>query len=198
MPRDATLPAASLLLVLAIAACTAPPVRLGPDADPRAARRLLEEVAATGPVRLEVNRPPRTADGTLTVPEIAEQAARGVKGLDARFAEPPDAAGSARLLLLFDPPPGGLQPQAACGADALPPPAQEGPFRLLAVFCEGGAAIADATPPRPRAGPGPTPSASSGARWAACSPTTTPRPTASTCSVTASGSAWAARSGTKG
>jgi hypothetical protein len=145
MPRDATLPAASLL-VLAVAACAAPPVRLGPDADPQAARRLLEEAAAAGPVRLEVNRPPRTADGgTLTVPEIAEQAARGLRGLDARFAEPPAAAGPARLLLLFDPPPGGLQPRLACGADALPTPAPVGPLRLQAVFCEGGAAIADAT-----------------------------------------------------
>jgi hypothetical protein len=144
MPRAATLPAASLLF-LAIVACAAPPVRLGPDADPRAARWLLEEAAAAGPVRLEVNGPPRTMDGTLAVPEIAEQASRGVSGLDLRFAGVPDPAGSARLLLLFDPPPGGLQPRVACAAAALPPPVPEGLLRLQAVFCEGGAAIADAT-----------------------------------------------------
>jgi hypothetical protein len=129
MPRATTLPAVSLLAVLAVSACAAPTVRLGPDADPRAARRLLEEAAATGPVRLEVNGPPRAADGALTVPEIAEQAARGVRGLAVRFADVPGtAAGSARLLLLFD-----------------PPPAAEGPLRLQAVFCAGGAALADAT-----------------------------------------------------
>jgi hypothetical protein len=143
MPRDATL--AASLFALGLAACAAAPARLGPDADPRAARRLLEEAASAGPVRLEANGPPRVGDGALTVPEIAEQAARGVRGLDVRFAEQAQSTGPARLLLLFDPPPGGLQPRLACGADALPPPVPEGPLQLQAVFCEGGAAVADAT-----------------------------------------------------
>jgi hypothetical protein len=146
MPRAATSPTFGLLVVLAVAACAAPTVRLGSDADPRAARRLLQEAAAKGAVRLEVNGPPRAADGTLNVPEIAEQAARGVQGLAVRFVDVPDAAaGSAWLILVFDPPPGGLRPRLACGADALPPPAPEGPLRLQAVFCESGAAVADAT-----------------------------------------------------
>jgi hypothetical protein len=143
MPRNATL--AACLFALGLVACTAAPARLGPDADPRAARRLLEEAASAGPVRLEVNRPPSTSDGAVTVPQLAEQAARGVRGLAVRFAEQAQSTGAARLLLLFDPPRGGLQPRLACGADALPQPVAEGPLRLRAVFCEGGAAVADAT-----------------------------------------------------
>jgi hypothetical protein len=133
------------LVALGLAACTAPPARLGPEADPRAARQLLEEAAGAGPVRLELNRPPNLSGRAMAVPEIAEQAARGVRGLDVRFAEQAAPADPARLLLLFDPPPGGLQPRQACRADALPPPAPEGRLRLQAVFCEGGAAVADAT-----------------------------------------------------
>ena len=68
MPRDPAL--AASLLVLGLVACTAAPARLGPDADPRAARRLLEEAASAGPVRLELNRPPSTSDGAMTVSEI--------------------------------------------------------------------------------------------------------------------------------
>ncbi|HEX6012328.1 MAG TPA: hypothetical protein VFY87_11110 [Geminicoccaceae bacterium] len=143
MPRDPAL--AASLLVLGLVACTAAPARLGPDADPRAARRLLEEAASAGPVRLELNRPPSTSDGAMTVAQVAEQAARGVRGLEARFAEQAESTDLARLLLLFDPPPGGLQPRLACGAEALPPPVPEGPLRLQAVFCDGGAAVADAT-----------------------------------------------------
>jgi hypothetical protein len=140
--------AARLVTVLAglgLAACaSAAPVRLGRDADPRAARKLLAEAAAAGPVRLELNGLPRTTSGTLAGPDVAAEAARGIKGLTVRFAEPPEAAGPARLLLLFDPP-AEAGPDTACNADTLPEPAPEpDATRLHALFCNGGALVADA------------------------------------------------------
>jgi len=145
--------AARLVTVLAglgLAACAvATPVRLGPDGDPRAARKLLAEAAAAGPVRLEINRAPETTTGTLTGPDVATEAARGVKGLTVRFAEPPEATGPARLLLLFDPP-AQARPGTACNARSLPEPAPEpAATRLHALFCNGGALVADAVATTP-------------------------------------------------
>lgn len=133
-------PSAALLL----AACAAtPPIQLGPEADPRAARRLLAEAAAAGPVRLVDNLPPGA--GVLPRPTIEAEAARGVPNLAVRFAAPPTARGAARLLLLFDPPPD-LPPIRACNAAALPAPAPDGArTRLQAVFCDGGTYLADAS-----------------------------------------------------
>ena len=48
--------------LLALAACSTTPVKLGPDSDPRVARELLADAARAGPVRLEVNGLPATAD----------------------------------------------------------------------------------------------------------------------------------------
>jgi hypothetical protein len=135
----------AVVAMAGLAGCAGDPVRLGPDSDPRAARTLLKEVAAAGPVRLELNQAPRAADGTLTAERAAEQAARGIKGLDARFAQPPAAKGPARLVLLFDPPQD-VRPQRVCGADLLPSAVPGAwPHRLQAVFCDGGAFVADAT-----------------------------------------------------
>jgi hypothetical protein len=137
---------AAALLVALLAGCAAsPPVQVGADSDTRAARAQLREAAAAGPVRLELNALPRGSDGTLTEARAAEQAARGIKGLDVRFAGKPEATGPARLLLLFDPP-AGTRPTVACNAGALPEPlADAGPTRLRAVFCNGGAFVADAS-----------------------------------------------------
>jgi hypothetical protein len=145
-----------ILTALGLAGCAArSPVALGPDADPRAARARLAEAAEAGPVRLELNAPPRTTDGALGPAEVAAQAARGIKGLTVGFAPAAEAGGAARLLLLFDPPPG-LQPVLVCTAGALPEPAPAAAaLRLHAVFCNDGTYLADAagtTADRSRAG----------------------------------------------
>jgi hypothetical protein len=130
---------------LSLVGCAAPtPVRPGPEADTGAARALLAEAAAAGPVRLEANALPATRGGALTERGVESAAARGVRGLDVRFAQPPEASGPARLLLLFDPPPG-PRPTQACNAAELPAPLPTGlPLRLRAVFCNGGGYVADA------------------------------------------------------
>ncbi|MEK0086081.1 hypothetical protein [Benzoatithermus flavus] len=137
---------AAILLLLGLAGCASrSPVELGRDADPRAARARLAEAARQGPVRLEVNGLPRTTDGSLAVTDVLKQAARGITGLEVRFAPPTEAVGTARLVLLFDP------PQVAgaarvCSASTLPEPRPGAePLRLRAVFCDGGAYLADAT-----------------------------------------------------
>lgn len=144
-------PAAALALV----ACAATaPIRLGPEADVRAARSRLAETAAAGPVRLEDNLPP--GEGALPRSAIETEAARGVPNLTVRFAAPPEAGGSVRLLLLFDPQPG-LSAARACNAATLPPPEPEGAAtRLTAVFCDGGAYLADASGTAAARGPGET------------------------------------------
>jgi hypothetical protein len=131
------------ILLLALASCSAQPPRVGPDSDPRAARELLATAAAAGPVRLEVNGIVRASDTTLRQPRIAEQAARGVRNMTVRFTGEPDGAGSARLLLLFDPP-AAIDVETVCTAPSLPPsePSAE-PLRLRAIFCDGGTFIAD-------------------------------------------------------
>ena len=74
------------LLLIGLAGCAATPVKLGPDSDPRVARELLANAAATGPVRLGGQRAAvRAGDTTLTQPHVAEQAARGVTNLSVRF-----------------------------------------------------------------------------------------------------------------
>jgi hypothetical protein len=144
------------LLMLALAGCASgSPVELGRDADARAARARLVEAAKEGPVRLDVNALPRVTGGTLGEAEIAAQAAHGVRGLNVRFALTAEATGTARLALLFDPPPG-FGPAQACEGAALPAPVPEaGPLRLQAVFCDGRTHVADAsaaTPDRSEAG----------------------------------------------
>lgn len=144
------LAAAALALTAGLVGCASPdPARLGPGSDARGARRTLAAAAASGPVRLEVNGLP--APGGLARPALEAEAARGVRGLDVRFGQPPEAAGAARLLLLFDPPPGASS-AVACNAagGALPAPRPEaGGTRLQAVFCDGGALVADATAATP-------------------------------------------------
>jgi len=133
------------LWLLALAACSTTPVKLGPDSDPRVARELLADAARAGPVRLEVNGLPATADTPTSAARLGEQAARGVRGLKVRFEEPPAATGSARLVLVFDPP-SNLRPRAVCSAAAPEPEVQPGaPTRLQAIFCDGGTFIADST-----------------------------------------------------
>ena len=133
------------IMALALGACTAGPARLGPDSDPRAARQLLATVAQEGPVRLETNGLVRASDTTLRAARLAEQAARGVRNLRVTFTEAPTGAGSAWLLLLFDPPEN-LDVLRVCGTSPLPAavPSTE-PLRLQAVFCDAGTFIADST-----------------------------------------------------
>ena len=137
--------ALGLIVLLALAGCSTTPVRLGPDSDPRAARQLLATSASEGPVRLEANGIVRASDTAVRGPRMAEQAARGVRGLTVRFTTEPGQPGSARLLLLFDPP-DDVNVLRVCTASPLPPavPSPE-PLRLLAVFCDGGTFIADAS-----------------------------------------------------
>jgi hypothetical protein len=135
----------AVLLSIGLAACSTSPVRLGPDSDPRVARQLLANAAATGPVPLAVNELPVAGGTALTMPQVARQAARGVTGMTVSFDGRPEAAGSARLLLLFDPLPG-MAARQVCTAARLPAPAHNGPpLRLQAVFCDAGAFIADAS-----------------------------------------------------
>lgn len=144
MSNKATIRAALLLTTLA--GCTNAPVTLGPDSDPRVARELLVSAARSGPVRLDVNSLPRAADGALTLPEVAAEAARGIQGLNVRFepAASPLPGSGARLLLLFDPPPD-VAPRVACISAAPPAPVPQSPAKLQALFCDGGTFIADAT-----------------------------------------------------
>jgi len=132
------------ILLLALASCNTEPLRVGPDSDPRAARELLATAAAAGPVRLEVNGIVRASDTTLRQPRIAEQAARGVRNMTVHFTDEPGGVGSARLLLLFDAP-AAIDVRRLCSAPTLPPSAPSAePLRLRAIFCDGGAFIADA------------------------------------------------------
>lgn len=131
-----------LLAALGLAACAAQGgIELGGAASPRAARARLAEVAGAGPVPLAVNVLPATTDGALGAEQAAGAAADGVRGLRVRFS--PTALGSARLVLLFDPP-AGIGPAAVCAADDLPAAAPRGGVRLHAVFCDGPEPIADA------------------------------------------------------
>lgn len=146
MSIKATIRAA--LLLTALGGCSQAPVTLGPDSDPRVARELLVGAARSGLVRFEVNKLPGGADGTLTIDEVAAEAARGIQGLNVRF-EPslPPSPGpglGARLLLLFDPPPEILV-RTACIAANPPAPVAQSPAKLQALFCDGGTFIADAT-----------------------------------------------------
>ena len=134
-----------LVVLLALAGCSAAPVRLGPDSDPRVARKLLAAAAPAGPVRLEANGIVRASDTTVRTPQMAEQAARGVRGMSVAFTDGAGASGSARLVLLFDPPED-VNVRRACTALPLPPsvPSPE-PLRLRAIFCDGGTFIADSS-----------------------------------------------------
>src|SRR3954452_22919028 len=126
------------LWLLALAACSTTPVKLGPDSDPRVARELLADAARAGPVRLEVNGLPATADMPTSAARLGEQAARGVRGLKVRFEEPPAATASAGVVLVSDPPPN-LRRGGVCGAAPRAQKAQpEAPPRLQAIFCDGG------------------------------------------------------------
>lgn len=133
-----------LIVLLALAGCAAAPARLGPDSDPRVARQLLVAAAPGGPVRLEANGIVRASDTTVRAARMGEQAARGVRGMQVAFTDGPGAVGSARLVLLFDPPED-VDVKRVCTAAPLPPsvPSSE-PLRLRAVFCDGGSFIADA------------------------------------------------------
>ncbi len=134
----------AVLLLIGLTGCAAAPVKLGPDSDPRAARELLANAAAAGPVALEVNELPVAGGTALTMPQVAAQAARGVTNMAVRFEERPSAAGAARLILMFNPPP--LAARQICTIAALPKPAAaEQPLRLQAIFCDAGTFIADAT-----------------------------------------------------
>ena len=133
------------IMVLALAACGAGTARLGLDSDPRVARQLLATAAQAGPVRLEINGIVRASDTTLRAPRLAEQAARGVRNLAVTFTDGPGAVGSARLLLLFDPPEE-MDMMRVCQTAPLPAavPSPE-PLRLRAVFCDAGTFIADSS-----------------------------------------------------
>jgi hypothetical protein len=132
-----------MIIGLALTACTGGTAQLGPDSDPRAARQLLETAAQSGPVRLESNGLVRASDTTLRAQRLAEQAARGVRNVSVTFTDGPAAVGSARLLLLFDPPKD-LNVLRVCTASPLPAavPSPE-PLQLRAVFCDAGTFIAD-------------------------------------------------------
>jgi hypothetical protein len=132
-------------MVLAVAACATGTARLGPDSDPRAARQLLAALAPDGPILLQSNGMVRASDTTLRTPRLAEQAARGVRNLRVTFTEGPGAVGSARLILLFDPP-DGIDVEKVCAASPLPAAVpSSGPLRLRAIFCDADTFIADSS-----------------------------------------------------
>ena len=133
------------VVLVVLSGCAAQPVRLGPDSDPKVARELLADAARAGPVRLEVNGLPSTADAPTTAAHLGEQAARGIRGLNVHFDPTAAATGSARLVLVFDPPTN-LRPRAVCAASApLLPQESSPPARVQAIFCDGGTFIADST-----------------------------------------------------
>lgn len=134
----------TVLLLAGLAGCSTASVTLGPDSDPRVARELLTTAARTGPVRLEVNTLPQASDGDLSVAEVANQAARGIQGANVSFDPSPAASGSARLLLLFDPP-ADIAVRHTCVAATLPAPVPSDPTKLRALFCDGTTFIADAS-----------------------------------------------------
>lgn len=133
------------VLALALAGCAgSAPARLDPDSDVRTARAQLQDAAAGGPVRLELNGLPATSEGQLSRAMVESEAARGIRWLNVRFGAPPEATGQARLLLLFDPP-AVLKPERACMLDSLPAPVPSPDATALqGVFCQGGAFVAAA------------------------------------------------------
>lgn len=133
------------IVLLTLTACATEPVRLGPDSDPRAARQLLASLAPDGPILLQSNGMVRASDTTLRTARLAEQAARGVRNLRVAFTDGPGAVGSARVVLLFDPP-DGLDVEKVCATPTLPAavPSPE-PLRLRAIFCDADTFIADST-----------------------------------------------------
>ena len=134
MCRMRTLHLAVLLPMLA--ACAGPRVTGSPEPDRQQARRMLADMAGTGPVPLVILGDP----SPLAKADLPALAARGIVGLKPGFALA-DAAASERLVLWFDPP-SGVDGRSACaGAEAVSTPA--GAPRLLAAWCEGAQPVAE-------------------------------------------------------
>ena len=134
----------AVLLLAGLAGCSTASVGSAPDSDPRVARELLTTAARNGPVRIEVNALPQAADGGLTLAEVANQAARGIRVRTVsstrrrpRRARPDWCCCSIR------------QPISPCGIPASQracrPRWRPARARLQALFCDGATFIADAT-----------------------------------------------------
>jgi len=121
---------AFLALLLGAAGCAREPVpSLEPQSDPAEARRQLAAVAAAGRVPVVVLR----VEERPSEAEAAALAARGLRGLDVRFAPVPPTATGRRLVLALD---GLAEPERICtGADRPDPGPIDRP--LLAAWCDG-------------------------------------------------------------
>ena len=95
---------------------------------------------------LEVNELPVAGGTALAMPQVAEQAARGVTNMAVRFEERPAAAGAARLILMFDPPP--LAARQVCTISSLPKPVAGRSSRCA---CRRSSATAARSSPMPTA-----------------------------------------------
>ena len=123
----ATAPLVAALLLVACA--TAPQVALDPASDPRAARRLLADAAAEGPVLVSWR-----GEAPMVQAELLRAVERGVRGLAVRAT----TSGEAERRFVFDFSGG---PEPLCGD-----PAEAGsslrPYLVKAAFCDGARAVA--------------------------------------------------------
>lgn len=130
------LPLRPIALALLLAACAGTRTSASPEPDRLQARRMLVETAAAGPVPLAIQGDP----APLGRGEVPALAAQGIVGLRPTFAEA-GAGVPLRLVLWFDPPPGGSARAACAGGEAAS--ARAGRPRLLAAWCEGAFAVAE-------------------------------------------------------
>jgi hypothetical protein len=130
--------AAAILALLALGACAPEPTpRVGADGDVLSARRQLARIAADRAVPLEILGAPPGLEPTF----IAREAARGVRGLQVRFAPLASPADPLRLVLLFDPL-GGPPGSAVCAGHA-ESTGRGAAAELRAVFCDGAVPLAE-------------------------------------------------------
>ncbi|HET6469371.1 MAG TPA: hypothetical protein VFG43_13440 [Geminicoccaceae bacterium] len=145
MPWVGSAPARVVVLAAGcgLVACAAEPaLRTTPESSYAAARRLLVERAAAGPVQVEIERPPAALGAAGPArQEIARLAAEGVRGL--RPTLTPEPVPGPTLVLAFDTSPV-VSGTAVCAGERPPlVPAPPGEVRLRAVFCDGGLPVAE-------------------------------------------------------
>jgi hypothetical protein len=144
VPRLQGIPLVAALALIVAACAIEPEIRANPDSNLTAARRLLAERSAVGPVHVVIERPPALlGEGEEARRAVARLAAEGVRGLSPEFTA--DPVPGPTLVLAFDT--GPAVPLARVCAPERPPLPAAGAadVRLRAVFCDGGIPVAEVT-----------------------------------------------------